>query len=62
MNSIIEVCVNETGVEVCTSNNMKIADFSKKRKLFNLCYKSEATFLKRNRVTNAEIYCSVASQ
>ena len=31
MNSIMEVGVNETGVEVCTRKNMKIADFSKNK-------------------------------
>ena len=34
MNSIVKVSVNEIGVEVCKSNNMKIADFSKKKKAF----------------------------
>ena len=33
VNIIMEVGVNVTGVQVCTRNKMKVADFSKKKNL-----------------------------
>ena len=43
-------------MEVWTKINMKIADFSKKN-VFQTLLQKWSYFLKRNRVTNAEIYC-----
>ena len=60
MNNIMKVGVNETVEEVCT-RKIKIL-ISQKKVFFKHCYKSEATFLKCNRITNAKVCCSVVSQ